>query len=120
MRGIIWYWENMEDAQELLEDMIEKYERMGIKLSPSRSAYRQMKDTLTVEFENGDKWDVFRATEGRRGYRCNISYISRLIPERVVDVIIIPCTIGYPYHAINYWCEEPVAVPNANEESVTR
>lgn len=116
MRGIIWYQENKEDAQELLEDMIEKYERMGV----SRSAYRQMKDTLTVEFENGDKWDVFRATESRRGHKCNISYISRLIPEEVVHVLIIPCTMSYPYHAINYWYEKPVAAPNTNEESVTR
>lgn len=120
MRGIIWYWENKGDAQELLEDMIEKYERMGVKLSPSRSAYRQTKDTLTVEFENGDRWDVFRATESRRGHKCNISYISRLIPEEVVHVLIIPCTMSYPYHAINYWYEKPVAAPNTNEESVTR
>lgn len=120
MRGIIWYWENREEAQELLEEMVEEYKYMDVKLSPFRSAYRQTKDSLTAEFENGDKWDVFRATDCRRGHKCNISYISRLIPEEVVNVIIMPCTTGYPYHAINYWYEEPVAVPNANGESVTR
>ena len=119
MRGTIWYWENREDAQKLLENVIKKYERVGVKLSPSRSAYRQTKETLTAEFENGDIWDVLRAIESGRGHKCNFSYISRLIPEAVVEVLIIPCTMNQ-YYAINYWNEEPVAAPNASEESVTR
>lgn len=114
MKGIIWYYKNTKQAKELLKDMIKNYEQMGIKLGSSHFACRESKHEMHVELDNGDIWKVLPVTEQRRGEKCNISYISRTIPKKIVRVLIMPCTMAYPYQGISYWYEEPVVEPNAN------
>ena len=120
MKGIIWYQENTEQAKEILKKMIEKYKLFNINIAPGRGHSRETKYEMHVEFDNGDVWDVFKARESCRGYKCNISYVSRSIPLDMVNVIIYPCTIAPPYHGINYWYEEPIVRPNANVSSVNQ
>lgn len=59
-----------------------------------------------IEFENGDIWKVCTSLASR-GYRYNIAYIERNIPEEVVNQVIKPRAMAYPYQAFNYfWGDE--------------
>ena len=110
MKGIIWYQKDSDQGWQILRRIIKNYEAIGIHIAPFYYACR--KDHCI--FDNGDRWDVVVAREGSRGHKCNISYVSQLIPEEFINVVIIPCTIAYPYHGVNYWYEEPITAPNAN------
>ena len=60
-----------------------------------------------IEFENGDVWKVCTHTSSSRGYKYNIAYIERNIPEEVVNQIIKPQIMACPYQAFNYfWGDE--------------
>ena len=52
---------------------------------------------------NGDYWKAVKASDSARGYRCNISYIDVNIPHQVINTIIIPKTIAYPYRGYIYF-----------------
>lgn len=59
-----------------------------------------------IEFENGDLWRVCTSLASR-AYKCNIAYIERSVPEEVVNQIIKPQVMAYPYQAFNYfWGDE--------------
>lgn len=55
-----------------------------------------------IEFENGDLWRVCTSL-ALRAYKCNIAYIERNVPEEVVNQIIKPQVMAYPYQAFNYF-----------------
>ena len=109
MVGIIWYQKNYNQAKDILKSMLDKYEEQGI--GPSTKYTRPIQETqreMHAILDNGDIWRVKQANPQARGIRCNISYISHLIPEEVVDNIIKPITTDYyyPYRGFNYWVEE--------------
>lgn len=53
--------------------------------------------------QSGDYWVAVKTNEYARGYRCNISYIDKTIPEDIVNEIVIPATKAYPYRGFEYF-----------------
>ncbi len=101
MKGIIWYWteQHREAAIEELISLKHKYEYCGIKSIDSRVN----KLVARVIFNNGDTWEVVSAGERSRGYKCNISFIDSATSMDLINTIIKPCTIAYPFSAFKYW-----------------
>ena len=98
MKGIVWY-EDRTRGEEQFNGIIERYKTMGINpIKERKSRYENW-----VQFENDDFWRLVKATESGRGQRCNISYIDRDIEEIVVNTIIKPCTLPFPYFGYNYY-----------------
>ena len=82
MRGIVW-GSSFQIAKNKLKEIEEQYERLI--------------------YANGDMWQAVKAGENARGYKANISYIDRSIPDDLIDTIIKPATISPPYTAIHYF-----------------
>ena len=100
MRGIVW-GSSFQIAKNKLKEIEEQYERLGYK--PLTKRNRNASNTYELVYANGDMWQAVRAGENARGYKVNISYIDRSIPDDIIDRIIKPATISPPYTAIHYF-----------------
>lgn len=58
-----------------------------------------------ARFENGDTWQVVKANDGARGYRCNIAYIERCINRDIYYCIIARMIKNFPFSGIRLWGE---------------
>jgi hypothetical protein len=103
MRGTVW-GVTRERARLKLWEIVEDYERMGIK--PIRKV--DSMSSSFVEFDNGDYWVAIKASENQRGRRSNISYIDYAIPEDIINTIIKPATTALPFQAIRYYWAEGI------------
>lgn len=101
MKGIVWgnCWIS---AVNQLNKIAAKYEQLHI--NPVQMI--KTKTEYTITYENGDNWRALRGNTNSRGYKCNISYIDHEITDEVVDTIIKPCTICFPYHGFEYYYPE--------------
>ena len=98
MKGMVWYY-TYEDGLKQLQRIKMDYERMNIKAVKERfSRFGSL-----VEFENGDCWKMASGTESSRGNKINVSYIDRRIEEDMVQCVIRPCTMAYPFQAFRYY-----------------
>lgn len=99
MKGIIWRnYSNSQAAEILFEQIIMNYEFIGINGKTTKT-----KDFMRFEANNGDCWEVLSWHESFRGKKCNISYIEKGIPREIVNNIILPCTVAYPFRAVTYF-----------------
>lgn len=101
MTGIIFYESDFIKANEELKKIVDKYNFM---LIPVEQCHYK-KSGSYARFENGDTWQVVKATETARGYRCNIAYIERCINRDIYHYIICHSMIDLPYSAIRLWGE---------------
>ena len=101
IRGIIWYNSRFENALEQLNQIIKSYEYYKC----NHINLRASKFGTYVEFENGDIWQIRRATENSRGCRCNIAYVERSIDYKIYREIIEPCSVKWPFSAFHLWGE---------------
>lgn len=99
MKGVVWGL-TFDAAVTKLRQIEKNYKR-------SHTAHLvrkiQNKSEHRLEYDNGDVWRAVSAREARLGLRYNISYIDARINKDIIDCIIKPCSIAYPYHAINYF-----------------
>ena len=100
MRGIVW-GSSFQIAKNKLKEIEEQYERLGYKPLTKRNG--NASNTYELVYANGDMWQAVRAGENARGYKVNISYIDRSMPDDLIDTIIKPATISPPYTAIHYF-----------------
>lgn len=98
MKGII-YCNKIEAGLEQFKKIIEDYDTIGIKCEKPRVSANQ----AFADFDNGDRWTVVKATDGARGYACNVAYIDRMIPDDFVETIIMPTIKAFPYQAYRYY-----------------
>ena len=98
MTGIVWCNTFIEGIEQL-ERIEEKYKAMSIKQIEKNKSINH----YSIVFENEDYWRVVISTGNARGYKCNISYISRQISPSVIKTIIFPCTRALPYTAYHYY-----------------
>ena len=103
MRGAVW-GATMQRARVKLQQIIEEYELIGIKLTKQVNSL----SSAWAEFENGDIWKAVSASDSARGNKINVSYIDRAISEDIVNKIIKPCTIAHPFQAIHYYWTEGI------------
>lgn len=100
MRGIVW-GSSFQIAKNKLKEIEEQYERLGYKPLTKRNG--NASNTYELVYANGDMWQAVRVSENARGYKVNVSYIDRAIPDHLIDTIIKPATISPPYTAIHYF-----------------
>ena len=98
IRGIVWY-KNRNNGEEQFNIILSRYKIMGI----PQIKIQKDKTTIFITLENGDKWWLIKADGQRKIGRCNISYIDRSINNEIIEKIIKPCTILWPYTAYNYY-----------------
>jgi len=98
MIGIIWYYENKDQAFELLKKMQRGYENLNI-----GTKIRATKTNIALYCDNEDIWRIYPARSSGKGHRCNISYIEYGTPKEIIATLIRPCTTAYPYSAFNYY-----------------
>lgn len=98
MKGII-YCNKIEAGLEQFKKIIEDYNAIGIKCEKPRISTNQ----AFVDFDNGDRWTVVKATDGARGYACNVAYIDRMINDDLVEKVIMPTIKAFPYQAYRYY-----------------
>ena len=101
IKGIIYYESSFEKANEELKKMVNRYNQKRIPVT--KCHYKKIGSY--AEFENGDTWQVVRANESARGYRCNIAYIERSIDYDTYRCIIAPKMIDFPVSAFRLWGE---------------
>lgn len=99
IHGIIWSYNNKEKANNKLNEIIENYAYIGIIATNIRRGNRE----YSVQFKNGDRWEVKNANDSSRGLKCNISLVDPETPMEIFNVIIRPCTIAKPFHAIGFY-----------------
>ena len=96
MRGIVW-GNSFQTAKNKLKEIKEQYERLGYKSLSKKNCNRT--NIYEVIYANGDIWQAITT----RGYKANVSYIDRSIPDNIIDTIIKPATVSPPYTAIHYF-----------------
>ena len=101
VRGIIWYNSCFENALEQLNQIIKNYEYYKC----NHINLRTSKFGTYVEFENGDIWQIRKATDNSRACRGNIAYIERSIDYNTYRTIVLPCLKPYPFSAFYLWGE---------------
>lgn len=94
MIGIVW-GKTKERAIEELEKIKKNY------IHRKTDIIKKGKDYF--EAQNGDVWRAVKADEYVRGYKCNISYIDKSIPQDIVRTNVIYSTMLYPYQAFKYF-----------------
>jgi hypothetical protein len=104
VKGGVWC-KNIIDGNAQLEKIIRRYGDVGI-FPCENKGYRKSINGNSVLFENGDFWQVLKASESRRGYKLNISYIQHGISQEIIDIIIVHATVAYPFQAFNYYWGE--------------
>lgn len=100
MKGIIWYAYDKEKALDKLKSIKETY--INASHIDVEKEIHSINDNYII-FNNGDYWRVIKATEASRGYRANLSYISKDIPQDIIHTIIRPITTAIPYCGFNYY-----------------
>ena len=70
MIGIIWYYENKDQAVELLKKIQRGYENLNI-----GTKIRATKTNIALYCDNEDIWRIYPVRSSGRGHKCNISYI---------------------------------------------
>ena len=100
MRGIV-FGATLDVARDKLNLMSTEYEKFWKveieRIISSRYEYK-------IIFSNGDIWACMAANNGNCcGRRCNIALIDRNISKEIVDSIILPCLVRYPYGAVGYY-----------------
>lgn len=108
MKGIIYYESSFEKANEELKKMIDRYNQMHIPVT--KCHYKKIGSW--AEFENGDTWQVVKANDSARGYRCNVAYIERSVNYNTYCCIIAPKMIDFPFSAIHLWGEGNLHISN--------
>lgn len=99
MRGVVWGL-TLDAAVTKLKEIENNYKRYHI----AHLVFKMHgKYEYRLEYDNGDIWRAIAARESMLGLRCNISYIDARINKDIVDCIIKPCSIAYPYCASNYF-----------------
>lgn len=101
IKGIIYYESDFIKANEELKKIVDQYNFMNIPVEQCH--YKKIGSY--ARFENGDTWQVVRANESARGYRCNIAYIERSIDYNTYRCIIAPKMIDFPYSGYRLWGE---------------
>ena len=101
MRGIVW-GNSFQTAKNKLKEIEEQYERLGYKSLSKKNCNRT--NIYEVIYANGDVWQAITANINVRGYKANVSYIDRSIPDDIIDTIIKPATVSPTYTAIHYFC----------------
>ena len=99
MKGIIFYKDSDEKANEKLEEIIHNYELLNYSIIQ----YKKNRMNNMVEFSNGDFWQTKKANKNSRGCACNIAYIEKGIEKEIIDIIIIPSIKAMPYTGFNFW-----------------
>lgn len=100
MRGIV-YGSTFEKAETQLEKIIEDYKMIGIEVN-ERHGLRVTRNSIDVDFTNGDWWTAVKASENSHR-RCNIAYIDHDIDPNIINCVIKPTITSYPYQAIMYY-----------------
>lgn len=100
MKGIVW-GNNFQIAKNKLKEIEKQYEQLGYNLLSKRNG--NATNIYELVYANGDMWRAVAANTNARGYRANVSYIDRSIPDDLIDTIIKPTTIAPPYNAIHYF-----------------
>ena len=100
MRGIV-YGSTFEKAETQLEKIIEDYKKIGIEVN-ERHGLRVTRNSIDVDFTNGDWWTAVKANENSRR-RCDIAYIDHDIDPDIINCVIKPTIKSYPYQAIMYY-----------------
>ena len=100
MRGIV-FGTTLDVARDKLNLMSTEYEKFWKveieRIISSRHEYKMI-------FSNGDIWQCAEAIGANCcGRRCNIALVDRKIPREVVETIIRPCLVRYPYGALGYY-----------------
>lgn len=98
MRAVVWYDQHPETAKEFIKMQINRYKFIGIE-----GRIVESKNSLRFYADNDDFWQTAPSHESSRGIKCNISYIEKCIPEEIINCVIKPCTVAYPYNAIAYY-----------------
>lgn len=98
MKGVVW-GSTFQIATKQLDEIVNSYNLCRI---PTKKIMKSKNNYLVV-FENGDIWRACGARENMRGIRANVSYIDHMISPIIVDEIIKPCTIAYPFQATHYY-----------------
>lgn len=94
MIGIVW-GRTKKRAIEKLEEIKKNYISYKLDIIKEQENY--------FETQNGDVWRAVEANEYAIGYRCNISYIDKSIPEDLVKKTVIRSTMLYPYQGFKYF-----------------
>lgn len=94
LKGIVW-GATQQEALDKLAEIKANYEKIGRKIIANRE------NEFTSE--DGDRWMAVRCTDNARAHSCNISYISKRIPEDKLQRIVMHATKAYPYQAIKYY-----------------
>ena len=100
MKGIVW-GNNFQIAKNKLKEIEEQYERLGYRPLTKRNS--NSSNVYELVYANGDMWRAVSAKENVRGYRANVSYIDKSIPNYFIDTVIKPVTVSLPYNAIHYF-----------------
>lgn len=101
MKGIIYYESSFEKANEELKKIVDRYNQMQIPVI--KCHYKRIGSY--AEFKNGDTWQVVKANDSARGFRCNVAYIERCINYDIYRCIIAPKMFDFPYSAMRLWGE---------------
>lgn len=95
MIGSIWC-NNYSTGNNMLIKIVSQYGQKGIFPIEYKNG---VKTYHSVEFDNGDKWCVCKATDSFRAYKSNIAYIERSIDINTIKCIILPTLIDFPFSA---------------------
>ena len=99
MKGVVWYYKDKEAAINKLLQIKDSYNKIGIEIIKSS----QSSNNYSFTFDNGDYWRIIYAGDSSRGYRMNISYISKDISNDIIISMIKHCTTAYPYTAYHFY-----------------
>ena len=104
MRGIIWY-QDPERGLRMFKDVVSSYKSWDIKPS-SPTSVRFSSIGCLARFENGDSWELVRASDNARGRTCNIAYIDKEVSEDMLERVVYPCLrqgCDAPWTAYKYY-----------------
>ena len=55
---------------------------------------KKSKNDMFVELKDGSTYQAIGASDGARGYRCNVAFVDKYIDSKIVDEIIKPLIIN--------------------------
>lgn len=97
MRGIVWY-KNKNKGEEKFFEIINNYKRLNYKVILKKYSHQ-----IIAYCNNGDFWRLLSVEEGGKGGRTNISLIEKDIKKEIINSIIKPCTILWPFSVIDFY-----------------
>ena len=98
VKGIVYY-KKIEDGIKQISKIAQDYKNIGIKITKTITTSTR----VGFDFENGDEWRIAPGVESSRGCACNIAYIDRMIPDDIVEKVIMPTIKAFPYQAYSYY-----------------